>query len=138
MSATRGERQQRVEVANAMINIIAINGRQFFRYKDRVGCFGLDCRGHLFYRDAYSQRDIFIKKGWRSRRGNGFTEGGTMKGIIGALAKYIRKGQTLHPRCFGPWPDWICDGDLWGYGEDMEKVRLAARMLGIVEEDSQP
>ena len=134
MSATREERQHRVEVANAMIECIANHGRGFFRYKNRAGHFGLDHRGHLFFRDAFSQRDTFIRRGWKNTRG--VTEGGTMMALMDDLARFIRTGEAIRAGHFGPWPDWYCGGDLWGYGEDMERVRLAARLLGIVEEDS--
>jgi hypothetical protein len=35
---------------------------------------------------------------------------------------------------FGPWPEWICGGDLWGYGAEMDVVRRAAQRLALVRE----
>ena len=32
----------------------------------------------------------------------------------------------------GPWPQWMCEGDLWGYGDDMQTVRAKALELGII------
>ena len=33
-------------------------------------------------------------------------------------------GEEINIRHFGPFPEWSCGGDLWGYGKDeMQKVR---------------
>lgn len=32
----------------------------------------------------------------------------------------------------GPWHEWGCDGDLWGYGEDMQLVRDVAIALNLL------
>jgi len=51
--------------------------------------------------------------------------------LIQRLKRFVQDGTQLHPRVFGPWPDWSIQ-DLWGYGdESMELVRAVARQLGI-------
>jgi hypothetical protein len=41
------------------------------------------------------------------------------------------RGTMMSARVFGPFPGWLSDGDPWGYGEDMERVREEAVRLGI-------
>lgn len=53
-----------------------------------------------------------------------------MRALIEQLRNYIQTGNP-QKLSLGPWPKWICDGDLWGYGEDMQQVRDAATRLGI-------
>ena len=101
------------------------HGRRFFystKY-DLYGSFSIDERGCLRYRDDYTGKAIKVVLGGKWR---GFSHGGTCKGIVEALAHYIRTGDPINPGHFGPWPDWMCSGDVWGYGNDMEKVRAAA------------
>jgi hypothetical protein len=53
---------------------------------------------------------------------------------VEALRDFVRTGKKLPmAKYFGPWPGWLCGGDLWGYGEDMPLVRRAARTLGVAE-----
>jgi len=122
------ERRHRAVKANDLINTIASCGRMFFRYKD-VASFHVCKHGRVWFRDAYSKQLIYTHYAGRWRR---FSEGGTMKNLVKSLATYIMYGTYINPHIFGPWPDWYCNGDLWGYGNDIEKVRIASRRLGIV------
>jgi hypothetical protein len=124
--ATKRERAAR---ANEFLRAVAGCGRGFFQRCGRVSSFEVDDRGRIFFRDAYTLRAIYThdtRGRWR-----GFTEGGTMRCLVIYLRDFIRTGeqQNLH---LGPWPQWVCDGDLWGYGQDMELVRAAA--VGIQRE----
>lgn len=125
--------------ANALLRAIASTGRRFFWYRDergtpveeRVGQFvKLDDSWRLWFVDAYSQTPVYLHQpSWRGWRG--FTNGGTMKRLIEHLRDFIRHGTPVPASEFGPWPDFVCGGDLWGYGADMEKIRAQAAVLGV-------
>jgi hypothetical protein len=127
------DRQERLEKANELLQVIASTGRRFFRHQDRVAEIYL-WFDRLYYCDAYTRRSIYLhspNSNWR-----GFSHGGTMKNLIRALKDYVWTGERLSAGIFGPWPEWKCQGDLWGYGDDMNSVRLAARELGITQTTS--
>jgi hypothetical protein len=122
-------KQGRLECANALIVHIGGCGRQFFlnREKNSISYFWLDTRGRLWYWDAHSRRSIYTHYAGRWRY---FCEGGTLEHLVRGLRDFIQTGKRLPRSTLGPWPEW-CDDDLWGYGEDMECVREAARILGV-------
>jgi len=123
-------KQQRIETANKMLDAIASTGRKFFRHNGEVCRLELGKRDRIFFVDSYSRGRIYThyKGRWKD-----FTHGGTLKGLVEQLRDYVATGKLLKLRTFGKWPQWVCDGDLWGYGEDMESVREAAASLGIIE-----
>jgi len=124
------DKDERLSRANELIVVIASCGRRFFRYKDRVSQLERDGRGRIWLIDKFREKRIYThyRYDWR-----GFSEGGTLRDLIIALRDFIVHGQKLNPKAFGPWPEWMCDGDLWGYGKpDMKMVRAAARRLEIV------
>jgi len=123
-------KHERMVVANLVIEAISQFGRQFFLHKGRVSKFELDSRGRLWFIDGYTQRRIYVayEGKWR-----GFTEGGTLRDLIKNLGGFIRSGDPIRRR-FGPWPEWICDGDLWGYGESMGALR--ARLEAIIPQSA--
>ncbi len=116
----RQRRQKRVDVANQMIRIISEHGRRFFRYGDRVSHFKLSHIGRVWYVDEWKGRHIYTHRGGRWR---GFTGGGTLKSLVEALRDYIMGRADLPRNHLGPWREWVCGGDLWGYGADMQLVR---------------
>lgn len=122
-------KEERLAKANQMIRAIASCGRKFFAYQDRVSRFDVDGRGRVWFIDKYTQKRIYTHYAGQWR---GFSDGGTLHGVAVALREFIIHGKQLRPTTFGPWPEWICGGDLWGYGEDMQSVRDAAKDLGIV------
>jgi hypothetical protein len=126
----REEKQKRLEKVNQIIQTISEVGRKFFRYKE-VSRFEIDARGKIWFVDGYRGKRIYAhyKHSWR-----GFSEGGTLMSICKEFVDYIRKGTLLHPRTFGPFASWVCDGDPWGYRDDMEIVRKKAVELGILAE----
>lgn len=128
--STLEERRQRAEKANELIGVIAGCGRRFFFHQGRVACLEVDDRGRVWFHDEYTQARIFTH---RNGRWDKFTHGGTLRAVVQRLRDYITTGQRLNPRIFGPWPEWYCDGDLWGYGEAMQIVRDAAVRLEIVK-----
>ena len=122
-------KRARAAQANELLRVIAANGRQFFKHGDCVSVFEVDYRGRVWWRNAYKNKRIYVYGHWYWR---GFTEGGTLRQLVEYLRDFIRWGTPVPAAQFGPWPEWLCDGDLWGYGEDMEIVRSAARHLGVV------
>lgn len=125
-------KHERLRKANRLLGAIATCGRHFFSNPSSysISQLELDGRNLLWFRDAYTNKRIYTayKGRWRH-----FSQGGTMRDLVLALCRFVRTGQKLHPRTFGPWPQEICDGDLWGYGKDMEVVRRSARELEVIE-----
>lgn len=122
---------QRLEAANNMLKAIASCGRKFFAYQDRVSQFEVDARGRVWLIDKYTQKRIYTHYRYQWR---GFSEGGTLRALIERLRDFITQGKPLPALIFGPWPEWICGGDLWAYGEAMETVRRAAKEYQVVAE----
>lgn len=89
----------------------------------------VDYRGRVWFVDAYSGKRIYTHYNgeWR-----GFTNGGTMRSLVNLLRDFIMDGEPRNTSLLGPWPDWYCDGDLWGYGDAMTEVREAATRLGVI------
>lgn len=121
-------KKDRAEQASRFLATIASCGRKFFAHNGRVSRFEVDDRGRIWFVDAYRERRIYTHY---EGRWSGFSEGGTLRNLVCKLRDFIRTGeqQRLH---IGPWPDLICNGDLWGYGSDMDSVRTAAVACGIV------
>lgn len=124
-----GVKAQRVDEANKVIAAIAEHGRQFFYHKGRVSRFEIDWQGRVWFRDKYTNRRVSLHR-WSSMKG--FTEGGTLATLVRDLHHFIRTGEPIRRTHFGPWPGWLCDGDLWGYGDDMPKVREAVTTTDAV------
>lgn len=126
---------ERLETANKMLTTIASCGRKFFAHEDRVSQFDIDHRGRVWFTDKYTRKRIYVqyKGNWR-----GFSDGGTLRALVERLRDFITQGKALPSGIFGPWPEWVCGGDLWGYGADMESVRKMASQMGIVKEREIP
>lgn len=127
-SGITNEKQLRTEAANKFLRQIASCGRRFFLHKGLVSHFELDDRGRVWFVDAYTSSRIYTQRtdtAWK-----GFSEGGTLRDLVIELSRHIQTGAPV--RGLGPWPQWYCAGDLWGYGEDMEIIRSLARLLGLL------
>lgn len=125
-------RRDRARAANKLLETIAVYGRRFFNYRRRHGIskFEVDDRGRIWFVDGYTGKSIYLhNRYW----GKGFSEGGTLRALVDALKAFIQSGEPVPPSHFGPWPEWMCNGDLWGYGNDMETVRQKAASLGITD-----
>ena len=110
----------RLQIANEFIKIIASHGRKFFNSKGTIAYMKIK-DGHVYWVDEYSQKEIYLSyKYWDK----GFTNGGTLRELVKALRLYVLGRRDLPISYLGPWPQSLCDGDLWGYGESMERVRL--------------
>lgn len=132
MTATT--KQERAAQASRFLKAIAGCGRKFFAHNGRVSRFEVDGRGHVWFIDAYRPARIYTQCKWSKWRG--FSEGGTLRALVLKLCDYIRTGEA-QPLGLGPWPDWICSGDLWGYGEAMADVRAAAMAHGLMPSNAE-
>lgn len=119
------DKMERIAHANDVLLSVSKYGRRFFysRDHDRVARFMLDGNGRLRLIDEQSGRSVMMVTDGRWR---GFGNGGTLRRLVEDLAHYIRSGEKIRNH-FGPWPEWICDGDLWGYGDAIEHVRAEVR-----------
>src|SRR5262245_15865702 len=112
----------RMAQANQLLARIACTGREFFSHRGAVSHFYQGNAGRLWWFDTNSRRRVWIHQ--RTGRWRGFTEGGTLRTLVYELRTYILFGTPMHPQRLGPWPQWICEGDLWGYGLGaMEAIR---------------
>lgn len=116
---------ERVKAVNKFLSVIGNCGRKFFFHKGKVSCFKVDPRGRVWFVDSATQRRIYTHPTGFGNRWRGFSEGGTLRTLVEKLSYYIRTGEAQRLN-LGPWPEWVCGGDLWGYGSDMELVRQAA------------
>lgn len=131
MIAIDSDKQARLAAVNELLTVISQHGRRFFYGKNGVVTqFELDARGRVWIIDSYSGCRVYAHYAGRWR---GFTNGGTLRDLCEALRDYIARGTQIRPSHFGPWPQYICEGDLWGYGDGILPVRAAALRLGITE-----
>ncbi len=120
-------KSERLQDANYLILQVSIFGRRFFysATHNRVAKFELTIDGKLWFRDDDTDKRIYVAYRGRWKH---FSHGGTLRGLVEGLANYIRTGERIGAGHFGPWPQWVCEGDLWGYGkETMEMLRNALR-----------
>lgn len=125
-------KQQRVEHANQLIDVIATHGRRFFYRQEsgRVARLELDARGRVWLIDEYSGARIYTHDTPFGNNWRGFSHGGTMRGLIERMRDYITSGVPLNSGCIAPPMSY---GDMWGYGEDAAAaVRAAAAALPIM------
>ncbi len=132
--------QERLLTANQIIEAIASCGRRFLSMNaDRPGEADPNARisrfelvkGRLWYVDKWRGSRIYVHPGirWRSGWGWRFSDGGTLLALMEHLCDYILKGTPINMRHFGPFPQWVCGGDLWGYGDDMAILRAKVETL---------
>lgn len=118
-------KHDRLEIANQFIKIIASHGRKFFNINGQIAYMKIKA-GHVYWVDEYSQKEIYLSYKYWSK---GFTNGGTLRELVKALRLYVLGRRDFPISYLGPWPENLCDGDLWGYGESMEQVRIEALKL---------
>lgn len=95
----------------------------------RISRFEL-VNGRLWYVDKWRESRIFVNYDPVCRSGWGwkFSDGGTLLSLVRGLRDYI-KGDPLDMRHFGPFADWCCGGDPWGYGADMAVLRAKVEAI---------
>lgn len=124
---------ERVEHANALIQVIAAHGRCFFYCKSKgtTAHIELDARGRVWFVDDYSRKRIYTHYRYHW---SGFSHGGTLRGLVEDMRDYITRGKHI-PR----WKIAIPRDDgsnIWGYSpEAAEAVRAAAFALPIMARD---
>lgn len=126
---TAEQRQKRIDAVNELIKVIGSHGRKFFNYQGRFAYIEIDSRGKVWWIDEYSQSRIYTHYCGRWR---GFNHGGTLKGLVAGFREFVSKGAHVKAEHFGPWPQYLCNGDIWGYGNDMNVIRDAALRLGVI------
>lgn len=119
------EKAERLRHVNDLIKTISDHGRRFF-FNERKGTVArmlIGPKGHLFFQDDYTGKAIYVAY---SGRWNGFSHGGTLKGLVERLAQYVRTGSRLSIDWIGP--ERFDQSNIWGYAQDeIEKCRAAAR-----------
>lgn len=131
--ATAAQKAERLEHVNALIKTISTYGRRFFYNKqhDRIAQMIIMPRGQIYFIDDYTNQPIYVAYEGRWR---GFSHGGTLQGLVGRLAIYIRTGTQLNLSWIGPERLNITDGNIWGYAADeMEKCRAEALLNPAVK-----
>ena len=123
-------KQERADKVNELVRVIGDCGRHFFKHRDRYARIEIDHRGRVWWIDDYTGKRIYTHYELGSWKG--FSHGGTLRDLVRDFRDYITKAKQLRANSFGPWPEWLCHGDLWGYGTDMNRVREAANSLGLV------
>ena len=121
-------REERLGRVNELIAVIGSCGRHFFCYRGVVSWLEMDERGRIWFVDSWRGARIYTHYHGRWK---GFTGGGTLKCLVESLQHYVIKGTLLSRRHFW-WPDWVCGGDLWAYGDDIGLVRSEAERLGLL------
>lgn len=129
-------KHDRLLKANKLIATIATCGRLFFSSEkyQRISRFEIHDNGRLYYFDKHTAELLPLSHTKSHRWDTKFSDGGTLKALIEYMAHYIRTGRPItNQYVFGPWEEWMCNGDLWGYGDDMNIVRNKAMALGIFQ-----
>lgn len=127
----RSGRKARIRAVNELVKVIGSCGRRFFYSwgKERFAFIEVDSNGRVWWVDEYTGKRIFTAYSghWR-----GFSNGGTLQDLVERFSGFVQTGEPVNRDVFGPWPDWICQSDRWGYKGDMEKVREAALRLKVI------
>jgi hypothetical protein len=127
-------RLTRLDHANELLHTIGSCGRRFFAHGGEVSHFAYTVGGRLIWCPGGTWRRIASHSLERTQR---FHEGHTLRTLVCHLRDYIMHGTPLRRGLFGPWPAWVCGGDLWGYGEDMARVREVAEGLRLMAKTSE-
>ena len=121
--------EKRLATVNAIIRVIGSHGRHFLSENSDhrtlvknpfFAHFIVDRRNEIWYVDRASRKAVLVRS---ERRWTHFNDGGTLRDLVKHFAEHIETGKPINPRYFGPYPEWSCGGDPWGYGEDMVRVR---------------
>jgi hypothetical protein len=123
-------KEERLIAVNKMIDVIGSVGRNFFNHRGTISWMEVDARGRVWFIDSYTNQRVYThnpRGRWR-----GFSNGGTLRSLVCHFRDFIVKSTPVPRHCFGPWPEYLCSGDLWGYGDSMAVVRKAALTLGIL------
>jgi hypothetical protein len=83
-------KQQRLELANKVIEEISKHGRKFFTRQGRIARLEIDRRGRIWFVDDHTQARIYThyKGRWNWR----FSYGYTMQSLIHQFVEFIQTG----------------------------------------------
>ncbi|MFV0261363.1 MAG: hypothetical protein ACK5JN_02840 [Kluyvera sp.] len=123
------DRQRRLNAANALIQVIASCGKQFFRNKStgQVAELTFDWGGRVWLTDEVTGQRLpaydTTAHNWRH-----FSHGQQLRFFIRYLCEYILDGRKLEQSIFVH-----NDGqERWGYGDDIWQVIAAAATADIL------
>ncbi len=128
------KKQERLEKANQLIELIANRGRRFFfdERSGRTARFEIAANGRLYFRDDYTWELLPLSHMQSCKWQIKFSGGGTLKRFVEVLAEYIRFEASHIAYVLGPWPEWYSNnGDVWGYGDEMGDLREFALSAGM-------
>lgn len=124
-------REERLAIANKVIEIIGSHGRKFLRSRDgTLTTLDLE-KGRVYVTDNYTKKRFRADPDakWSSM---GFSNGGTIRGLLERLAAYVEDGKPIHfgvPR--------MSYGDMWGYGEEAIQV-VEKEVLALLGYEPRP
>jgi hypothetical protein len=123
------ERRKRVEQVNELVKYIGSLGKRFFYYekKGRYAEMVINDRGNLWWRDHFSNKDIYLHHTyWEINKG--ISVESAFINLINHFKDYVMTGKQIK-NLFAPWES---TPNLWGYGEEnMRLIRKKAVDLGI-------
>lgn len=143
------QKQERLQHANDLIQVIAAYGRRFF-FHGGVNVYDphtkttvfvpasryarLELRtGHVWFIDDYSEKAVYVQKTGFGNSWKGFSHGGTLRSLVEDMRDYITSGTKIS-RWKIATEQISGDSDIWGYGkEESEAVREAAFALPIMD-----
>ncbi|HEX8590695.1 hypothetical protein [Pseudomonas sp.] len=131
------QRLQRLASANEFIRSIASCGRHFFADTGagHGAYLSLNARASIVWlHDDYTGKQINTAK---EGRWDGFSHGGTLKSLVGSIARHVLDGSTMRFGYFQPKMDNGFENP-WGYGDDILAVRAEGVRLGLIKAPAQP
>jgi len=128
ITPARAARLERLQHANQLIAVIAEHGRRFFwnSTDKRLALLEIGDRGYIYFVDDYRGTKVYTGEvvGY-PHRWRGFSHGGTLRGLVEEMARYVRHGVKIQQKHIAP--------KCWGYDERaMAATRDAACLLPIV------
>lgn len=128
MEKKKTTRQERIEIANKIINEIATHDRKFFHFEGRVA-YIFEKNSRLYMRNEYNKSDMYLSKkyGYPPKT---WSHGGTLWGLTKDFKEFIQKGgETNHNNGYGG-----LYSPHWGYTpESMQKIQTLALELGYLK-----
>lgn len=127
------DRRLRAKQVNVLICAIAEAGVAFWNKRiGEVSSFSVDDLGRVYFYDSGSRSKLYMfNRAWKRSR-SGFSQGGTFKQMVDYLLAFVKDGEQAPACLFGPWPEYMCGGDIFGAGKDTaSRLREIAVCLGV-------
>ncbi|MCL6701125.1 hypothetical protein [Pseudomonas sp. T1.Ur] len=129
-------RQERLDAANAFIQVIARCGRRFFRNKGagHDAYLSMNARGTIVWlHDDYTSARVNVAK---EGEWDGFSHGGTLKSLVGSIGRFVLDDSKMRYGYFQPKMDNGFENP-WGYGDDILIVRDEGVRLGLIRKPAE-